>query len=184
MTKKKRPSEADLFAAAIQRGLRAWQNNGIDVKSGSINDVADSTTAGGTNGLHHGQQGEQREQKGENGSPHRDLDGPSCGEAVTLPDMTTFGAWLHLGKKPLAKSTVYSRDVVALRAAVATYPALADFNIGAMPGVDVGTAQHGDGLGLIVAGLPLGDSTFVQGKLTAKTDAILEDNNTITDIII
>jgi len=64
--------------------------------------------------------------------------------------------------------------VVALRAAVATYPALADFNIGAMPGVDVGTAQHGDGLGLIVAGLPLGDSTFVQGKLTAKTDAILD----------
>ena len=81
MTKKKRPSEADLFAAAIQRGLRAWQNNGIDVKSGSINDVADSTTAEGTNGLHHGQQGEQREQKGENGSPHRDLDGPSCSEA-------------------------------------------------------------------------------------------------------
>ena len=38
--------------------------------------------------------------------------------------------------------------MVALRAAVATYPALADFNIGAMPGVDVGTAQHGDGLGL------------------------------------
>ena len=74
------------------------------------------------------------------------------------------------------------RDIGALRTLMETTPALAEeFTIGALPDVDTESAE--EGFGIMVAGLPFGDSTFVQGKLKAKTDAVLEDNEKIADFL-
>ena len=54
------------------------------------------------------------------------------------------------------------------------------FAIGTIDGVDGWTASQGDGFGLTLVGLPLGDVEYTQATLKTKTDKILEDNQKIS----
>ena len=105
--------------------------------------------------------------------------------AIELRDALRADLGLEL---QVSKSTAYARDVVALRTVMASNPEWGGvldpttgtrsggFAIGTLTGIDGWTADHGDGFGLTLAGLPLGDEAYTQTTLSSKTDNILEDN--------
>ena len=123
----------------------------------------------------------------------------SCSDDVYIraPANIAFAVAMELRDNLLAdlglelqvtKSTAYARDVVALRTVMDSDPEwggvldpttgirTGGFSIGTKDGVDGWSAAYGDGFGLTLAGLPLGDVSYTQATLTTKTDKILEDN--------
>jgi len=95
----------------------------------------------------------------------------------------------------VTKSTAYARNVAVLREVMdydedwggvldpVTGIRTGGFTIGAIDGVDGWSAAHGEGFGLTLAGLPLGDESYTQATLKTKTDKILENNLTISDLL-
>lgn len=81
------------------------------------------------------------------------------------------------------KSEVYCSDRVALETALASNPEWSGPNGFKIGGLKDRPADAETGFGLLVAGLPIGDSEYVQGMLKLKTDKICEDNKSLTRLL-
>ena len=79
-----------------------------------------------------------------------------------------------------SKSEIWGRDIQELRSFLATCGE--DFKIGSSHNTMSAPFPQA-GYGIMVGGLPVGDTTFIDDKLSAKVVRILEDNKKISDYL-
>ena len=83
------------------------------------------------------------------------------------------------------KCEAYAHDPQYLRDFYATEEgtAYSDFSIGALNDVNIDTANQGDGLGMLICGVPFGDPRYVNEILSIKVTAIESDLKKTTQLL-
>ena len=82
-----------------------------------------------------------------------------------------------------SKCKLYSRNTVELRNYLAANPEYEDFTIGALGNVDIKKAKTSHGCGMIVVGIPVGDTQYIKTKLAEKAAFLKEDLQKLTTLL-